>query len=241
MDPKPVNHAAWINSLGMSFAEVPVGTGSILVAREETQERHLALFRRSRNQPFSHAARPATQVSWTEAVAFCDWLTQRERAAGGLSFRQRYRLPSDHEWSCAAGIGHLESATRRPEEKSNRLPGHYPWGRAWPPPQDAGNLCGEESAGDFPDNFIAGYQDAWSGGEVHARASGPNPYGLYDLGGNVWEWCQDRYREDKDWRVLRGGSWKSARRETLLTSHRTHDPENYRSDSVGFRCVLAEE
>lgn len=231
----------WTNSLGMSFAQVPVGKGSLLFAQEETQERHLAPFRRSRNLPASNAARPASQVSWTEAMAFCEWLTRREREAGLIGTRERYRLSTDHEWSCAAGIGHLESSAKSPEYKSNRITGHFPWGPAWPPPPGAGNLCGEESVKDFPASFIAGYRDAWAGGEVKARASGPNPYGLYDLGGNLWEWCLDRYRADKDWRVLRGGSWKSARQETLLTSHRTHDPENYRSDSVGFRCVLARE
>lgn len=231
----------WTNSLGMSFAEVPVGKGRLLVAQEETQERHLAPFRKSRKLPAPYAARPASQVSWTEAMAFCDWLTMREREAGVIGMRERYRLPTDHEWSCAAGIGHLESPAKSPEQKSNRITGHFPWGTAWPPLPGAGNLCGEESARDFPSCFLAGYRDDWARGEVESRASRPNPYGLYDLGGNLWEWCLDRYRADKDWRVLRGGSWKSARRETLLTSHRTHDPENYRSDSVGFRCVLARE
>ena len=240
-DRQPAKIAPWTNSLGMSFARVPVGSGSLLMACEETQETHLALFRQSPKPPSSQAKRPASQVSWTEAVAFCDWLTQRERAAGLITSRQRYRLPTDHEWSCAAGIGHLESPAKGPEAKSNLIPGHFPWGTAWPPPPGAGNLCGQESAKDFPTNYIADYRDGYTGGEVMTRASAPNPFGLYDLGGNLWEWCADRYREGKDWRVLRGGSWKSARPETLLTSHRTHDPENYRSDSVGFRCVLARD
>ncbi|WP_166647057.1 formylglycine-generating enzyme family protein [Prosthecobacter fusiformis] len=225
----------------MEFAKVPVGGETLMVAKEETQERHLVSFDRSRNRPPSEAARPASNVSWTEAMAFCEWLTKREQAAGVIDKKERYRLPTDHEWSCAAGIGHLESPTLGPEAKSNRIGGHFPWGSTWPPPPDAGNLCGQESEKDFPENFIAQYRDVHSGGDVKTRASRANEYGLYDLSGNLWEWCTDRFREGKDWRVLRGGSWKTARPETLLTSHRTHDPEDYRSDSVGFRCVLARD
>jgi len=239
--PSLARKGPWKNSLGMAFAEVPVGKGVLLIAKEETQERHLAAFRRSRNQPAKDMTRPASQVSWTEAVEFCDWLTKQERATGVIGVSERYRLPTDHEWSCAAGIGHLESPAEKPEAKSNRIVGHFPWGTAWPPPPGAGNLCGEESAADFPDHFITGYRDAQSGGELKAQASRPNPFGIYDLSGNLWEWCADSFREGKDWRVLRGGSWKSVRPETLLTSHRTHDPESYRSDSVGFRCVLARD
>lgn len=240
--PHPTQKVAWTNSLGMAFAEVPVGGEKRLVACEEVQEGHIARFRGSQSRPAdSESCKPASQVSWTEAVTFCDWLTHQERTAGTIAADQRYRLPTDHEWSCAAGIGHLESPAEGPEAKSNRIPAHFPWGTAWPPPRGAGNLCGRESEEDFPENYIAAYRDAYSGGDVRARASAANVWGIHDLGGNLWEWCSDRFREGTDWRVLRGGSWKSARPETLLTSHRTHDPESYRSDSVGFRCVLAKE
>ncbi len=244
----------WTNSLGMRFASVAVVSREepdaqrarkILVATLEATEEHVATFRRETGlPPAQHQATadsPAKFVSWNEAVAFCAWLTQKERAAGKITARQKYRLPTDHEWSCAAGIGQLESASASPESKSNAIPDRYPWGAAWPPPDGAGNLCGMESQADFPENFIAGFKDPYSGGKVHAQASKPNPLGLFDLSGNLWEWCEDRFREGRDWRVLRGGAWKSARPQTLLSSHRTHDPESYRSDSVGFRCVLADE
>lgn len=237
----PPASPAFTNSLGMSFSEVPVGDGKVLFAREEAQRGQVALFQKAPAPTAAEASRPATHVSWKEAVAFCDWLTLREREKGLISARQRYRLPTDHEWSCAAGIGHLESAQESPEAKSNRLEGLFPWGSAWPPPAGAGNLCGRESRDDSPDFFIEGYDDGLTGGELKPRASAANPLGLYDLSGNVWEWCQDLFREGTDWRVLRGGSWKSVRQQTLLASHRTHDPEGYRSDSVGFRCVLVSE
>ncbi|MBL9130777.1 MAG: SUMF1/EgtB/PvdO family nonheme iron enzyme [Verrucomicrobiaceae bacterium] len=231
----PSSTKVWTNSLGMPLVAVPVGGTSLLISQLETQERDLAAFRGQSSEDTS----PARHVSWTEAVAFCDWLTKKERVAGLIRPGQRYRLPTDHEWSCAAGIGHLESPASSPEAKSNRIEGVFPWGAVWPPPRGAGNLCGAESKGDFPDHFIAEYRDGLSGGRLKPRASRANRFGLHDLSGNVWEWCADRFREGTDWRVLRGGSWKSVRPETLLSSHRTHDPESYRSDSVGFRCVLA--
>ena len=232
---------AFTNSLGMLFAEVPVGHGEVLFACEETQRGHLALFQNLPSLAAKEAAKPASQVSWKDAVAFCDWLTRLEREKGLISIRQRYRLPTDHEWSCAAGIGQLESAQESPMAKSNRLEGLYPWGTAWPPPRGAGNLCGRESRADFPENFIENYQDGLSGGDLKARASVANDFGIHDLSGNLWEWCEDLFRPGTNWRVLRGGSWKSARPQTLLASHRTHDPDSYCSDSVGFRCVLVNE
>jgi len=232
----------WVNSLGMELVEVPVAGGRPLrMACVETQERHLAPFRRSLGQSAPASARPAARVSWMEARAFCDWLTQRERQAGVIGPGQRYRLPTDHEWSCAVGLGDLEKAGDLPEAKSGRIAGCFPWGETWPPPAGAGNLCGRESRRDFPESFISDYRDGMPCGRLAARASAPNALGLFDLSGSLWEWCEDRYREGTDWRVLRGGSWKSSRPQTLLSSHRTHDPEGYRSDSVGFRCVLVEE
>lgn len=232
---------AFTNSLGMTFAAVSIGDEDVLFACEETRQGHLSLFRQMPLPSAENAARPATHVSWREAVAYCDWLTQQERGKGLISARQQYRLPTDHEWSCAVGIGHLEPANASPEAKSNRIEGIYPWGTSWPPPPKAGNLCGRESRADFPDHHITDYHDGLSGGVLAARASDANEFGIHDLSGNVWEWCHDLFRPGTDWRVLRGGSWKSARPQTLLSSHRTHDPETYHSDSVGFRCVLATE
>jgi formylglycine-generating enzyme required for sulfatase activity len=239
---QPPRPGVWTNSLGMEMVVVPVADGLTLrMACVETQERHLAPFRRSLGQAAASSARPAAWVSWTEARAFCEWLTQQERLAGVIGPGQRYRLPTDHEWSCAVGLGGREKVADSIEAKSGRYPGCYPWGEQWPPPPGAGNLCGEESRRDFPDLCLTGYRDRLGGGRLAARASSANDLGLYDLSGSLWEWCEDRYREGTDWRVLRGGSWKSSRRQTLQSSHRTHDPEAYRSDSVGFRCVLEGE
>ncbi len=85
---------------------------------------------------------PVVGVCWEDADQFCAWLTKKERSEGALTAFQRYRLPTDREWSEAVGIAHEEGAT--PEERSARLR-VFPWGGAMPPPEDVGNYAGEES------------------------------------------------------------------------------------------------
>jgi formylglycine-generating enzyme required for sulfatase activity len=66
-----------------------------------------------------------------------------------------------------------------------------------------------------------------------------NANGLYDMGGNVWQWCEDWYDDDATGRVLRGASWANCDRVLLLASLRSHYLPSRRHDYVGFRCVVA--
>jgi formylglycine-generating enzyme required for sulfatase activity len=66
-----------------------------------------------------------------------------------------------------------------------------------------------------------------------------NKLGIYDLGGNVWEWCQDLYAPDSDSRMLRGGSWHNRDRDDLASSYRGNDSPVYRGEGhYGIRCVV---
>lgn len=182
---------------------------------------------------------PVVGVSWFDAEAFCRWLTDTERAAGRLAAGQRYRLPTDAEWSVAAGLGGETGAT--PEERNCRIAGLYPWGRVWPPPDRVGNYADAAAKQAFPRwRTIPGYED----GYVFTSPVGsfpPNRFGLYDMSGEVWQWCQDAYRPGSTHRPLRGGSWGSRDASHLLLSYRDPDRPGpgLRHSDLGFRCVLA--
>jgi len=181
---------------------------------------------------------PVVGVNWNDAVAFCEWLTKKERKEGRLSGSQSYRLPTDEEWSVAVGL--KENPGGLPKDKDEKIPGVYPWGRSWPPPRGAGNYAGSESrTGGEPTTLfiIEGYSDGYAG-TAPVGCFEPNELGLYDMGGNVWEWCEDRYDLENDWRVLRGGSWFSGVSEHALSSSRGHGAPTRRSDDLGFRVVL---
>lgn len=229
--------APFVNGLGMEFVPVPItgapgGEGRVLFCRWETRAKDFQAFakesRRNWQGPASSrlATHPAVQVSWEDAVAFCVWLTAREQKSGKLPPATRYRLPTDHEWSCAIEIGAKEQAERSPAGKDGGVPG-YPWGEAWPPPKGAGNLD--------PSLALEVFETTSPVGNF-----GANALGLYDLCGNVWEWCDDwvdpTTQED---RVLRGGSWFDGAEIYLRSSARYYDRPGSRSDFTGFRCVLA--
>jgi len=182
---------------------------------------------------------PAVNVSWEDATAFCAWLTKEERRKRKIGPKDVYRLPTDHEWSCAVGLGKEEDASVTPAAKDGKI-SRYPWGMEFPPPKGAGNYQGEETkrnpiSGQLP---IPGYDDGFDRtapvGSFAANASGLN-----DLSGNVREWCQDWYDPGNPGnRVLRGGSLNFNSEPNLRSSRRFNDTPTNRNFYVGFRCVL---
>ena len=172
---------------------------------------------------------PVVNVSWEDAQAFCRWLSQKEG--------KNYRLPTDHEWSLAVGIGDREDANASPKAKDMKIKGIYPWGTAWPPPPGAGNYAGEE-VNYILSKVIKGYRDNHpTTSPVGSYAA--NPLGIFDLGGNVWEWCEDEFDSASSSRVLRGASWGNYVPDLLLSSFRSNVVPTLRYNYYGYRVVLS--
>ena len=88
--------------------------------------------------------------------------------------------------------------------------------------------------------MIKGYNDGYPRtSPVGSFAANAN--GLYDMGGNVWQWCEDWYDATERFRVLRGASWLNGYGTNLLASCRLNYIPDYRHDNIGFRCVVAAE
>lgn len=181
---------------------------------------------------------PVVGVSWVDARAFCAWLTKKERAAGTIGPQDYYRLPSDEEWSAAAGA-----------EK-------YPWGNDWPPPPGAGNFAGAEYQASLGYTAPGGYRDDYPFTAPVGRFAA-NRLGIHDLAGNVGEWCLDFFRSEmnppdlraampalqqevpaRTRRVLRGSHWQTGYEGRLRTAFRDSLRPTLRWEASGFRCVL---
>jgi hypothetical protein len=256
-EPSPIvanQEAPFVNGLGMKFVPVPILGGPtagqrMLFSVWDTRVQDYEVFIKETNRDWPKPdyeqgpTHPAVMVTWQDAQLFCQWLTLREQAAGRLPADWRYRLPSDHEWSCAVGIGAREDAEKLPRENAILLSDVFPWGREWPPPAGSGNYAGDElrpvlAAGKYPSikYVISGYND----GFVNTSPVGSfraNTYGLYDMGGNVWQWCEDWFDASHIDRVLRGASWFV--NSNIMSSRRLSLRPYSHVNDFGFRCVLA--
>jgi eukaryotic-like serine/threonine-protein kinase len=236
---------AWTNSLGMKF--VPLGDVRISIWETRVQDYEAfcrATGRRLDPPDFAqNATHPVVKVNWFDANAFCKWLTEKEHDEGVIEDRQFYRLPTDLEWSAAVGLPNERGAT--PEARDGKIRNEFPWGKQWPPPSGAGNYSDRSAklrGVTVIENYIDNYPATSPVGSFK-----PNPLGIYDLGGNVWEWCADSYKgasdspasARRDWGVLRGSSWATSNRLEMQSSYRNVVDRNDRDVIYGFRCILA--
>ena len=230
----------YTNSLGMKFVPVPITGGptngeNLLFSIWDTRVEDYAVYVEANPggdttwkliKPRQGNGHPVVYVSWNDARKFCVWLTHKEQKEGKIGKTDEYRLPTDHEWSCAVGIGAQEDANATPSSKNAKIEGVYPWGRQWPPLRGAGNY-----------DPALNVDDSQYTAEVGRFAA--NGYGLYDMGGNVWQWCEDWYDAKQKYRVLRGGSWRVSAPDEMLSSVRNECDPTGLVDNFGFRCVLA--
>jgi len=272
----PTLDKPWQNSLGMVFMPVP-GT-KVLFSQYDARVQDFAAFVNDtgydatadmdsssmdygwgQNKGFNWKSPgfsqtddcPVVGVNWADANKFCAWLTSKDQAAGKIASNQSYRLPTQAEWSIAVGSG------------------KYPWGDQWPPPDGAGNYADQS----FAQSVSPPIKSVVPGNDGYPRTSPvgkfhPNQYGLYDMGGNVWQWCDDYYDTSMNsadltnkyprmaapsqmYRVIRGASWWADNPQDMLEADNWADAPvalqsaytdlcmpTVRKDNMGFRPVL---
>lgn len=186
---------------------------------------------------------PVVYVSWWDAIKYCNWRSRQEglevvydESTGAADFAKNgYRLPTEAEWEYAARGG-LEGK-------------RYVWGDG-SPPAGAGNVADETAQRQWSDRSIfEGYDDGYAV-TAPVESFAPNGYALYDMAGNVWEWCHDWYgyysrspqnnpsgAETGSLRVLRGGSWALFSFYLRVAYRYGYDPTSHSGYDFGFRCA----
>ena len=203
---------------------------------EITQQQYKAVMGNNPSE-FKGDNLPVEQVSWYDALNFCNALSQSEGLTPCYTINgtkvtsdfeaNGYRLPTEAEWEYAAKAG----------TKTDFYSGKLTY---------SGNSPIDPNL-----DKIAWYSANSSNTTHPVGQKTPNAFGLYDMSGNVWEWCWDRYaeypsKETKDYqgpeigtyRVYRGGGW----RNLAWYCRSTNRDRNYLDDknnSLGFRVVLA--
>ena len=168
--------------------------------------------------------RPVEQVSWYDAVEFCDRLSQYTG--------RTYRLPSEAEWEYACRAG-----TTTPFHFGETIT------------TDLANYCGHGTYGDGVEGVYRKETTAVGSFGV------ANNFGLYDMHGNVYEWCQDHWhnnyegaptdgsawlsnKKNSNRRLLRGGSWHDIP-EDCRSAYRSYDLLDGDNNNIGFRVVCS--
>ena len=191
---------------------------------------------------------PVARVSWQDAVAFCNWLSGRDKLPPAYErngdqlvlvdpVTTGYRLPSEAEW---------EFAARNDGRQAIRK---YPWGDNLPMPAHVGNWADTTAIYTSPVT-ITGYNDGYKVA-APVETFPANPLGLFDMGSNVFEWMTDRYSiyvvgpdhvstdpvgpRAGDSFVIRGASWLTGRIPDLRLAAR--DSANNVRPDLGFRIA----
>lgn len=175
---------------------------------------------------------PVCGISLLEARFFCAWLTSKELAAGWINKGQSYRLPTDEEWSLAAGI--VDDVGPYVREGLPREPSVLP----------TGNFAGSEAHQYefWPAQFPADAPDDPYICTAPVGSFPPNSFGLYDMHGNVAEWTRTRLKDRPGFPInlypLRGGSWATGRMINMMPEARQLARPTRAQPNFGFRIVL---
>jgi serine/threonine protein kinase len=208
-----------VPDLGMSF--VWIESLNLWVGQYEVTNAEFRVFRPSHasgeygSRSLNGDRQPAVQLRYADVIEFINWLNQRETAAGRLTGKQRYWLPSPRQWRDFAQCG------------DGRL---YPWGNTWPPTM--GNYSSD--IGQY--RAIKGYDDGFLV-SCDVEESGRNAWGLFGVGGNVWEWTDNRNPAGTK-QMIHGGSWIYNQQRGMTCNAEFYYPKTHSDKLTGFRLVL---
>jgi formylglycine-generating enzyme required for sulfatase activity len=166
---------------------------------------------------FKGSQNPVENVSWNEAIDFCNQLSRK------YGFNECYSKSRDgHDLLC-----HWES-------DGYRLPSEAEWEYAC--------RAGSKDVPYAELDKIAWYKDNSDNHTHEVGKKDPNAWGLHDMLGNVWEWCWDLYDEKVygPYRVFRGGGWNDPARGCLATNRRRSHP-TFGIDDLGFRIARSRQ
>ena len=194
---------------------------------------------------------PGVRVSWNDAARYCNWLSEQDGLPAAYvkqddnmvpvsPMTTGYRLPTEAEWVLVA---------RYQGNAGNRAALKYSWGSQLPPPLEAGNFAGQESAR-LVERAISNYRDQFPT-TAPVGVFEPNSIGIYDLGGNVREWIHDYYAiasarsrdipvdylgpDNGIQHVIRGSGWRSGTISNLRLAWRAQGIQG--GDDLGFRLA----
>ncbi|MGD2150584.1 MAG: PEGA domain-containing protein [Desulfobacterales bacterium] len=211
--------------------------------REFMAQHHSGTFK---SKHLNRDDQPVVRITWEQAALFCNWVSAKESLSPAYikkgekliavePLNTGYRLPTEAEWEYCARFSHTQTSLK------------YPWGQQFPPKQLSGNYS-DQSAKDLLPNVLKGYNDQYATTAPPAKFK-PNGLGLYDMGGNVAEWCHDyysiySYAPEKMYvdpagpvngkhHVIRGSGWKHGSIGTLRLAYRSYGDD--KREDVGFR------
>ena len=204
----------YVRGDGDSAHQVILTKGFYLGKFEVTQEQYEKVMSKNPSQ-FKGDKLPVVQVSWNDAVEFCDELDKKERIPRGWEFA----LPTEAQWEYACRAGTTTA---------------YSWGD---------NITPQ----------LANFKDSGLNKTVEVGSYKANPWGFFDMHGNVWEWTADWGGDyprssvidplgtsNGSYRILRGGSWRYAGRFWRSASRGANIP-GFRPTSIGFRVGFQQQ
>jgi formylglycine-generating enzyme required for sulfatase activity len=209
-----------------------VMVGAFYMGKNEVTQREYEQVMRTNPSKFFGASLPVERVSWFDAVAYCNARSIIEGLTPAYVIRETeilwdhnadgYRLPTEAEWeyACRAGTKAAFNVGNNITPNQANFDGNYPYNRQ--------------------------FKGRYRARTLTARSFSPNDWGLYDMHGNVYEWCWDQYKPYgtaasldgslSSPGIIRGGSWTSEAR-FLRSANRASMDHTAKADYVGFRVA----